>query len=47
MFALYSNSSKNEVTHILHVSKELPLLEDPVELQESDIGSSDANDDNS
>jgi len=36
-----------EVTHILHISKELKSLEDSVELQESDLGSSDANDDNS
>ena len=47
IISLRSCSAKNEVTHILHVSKELPSLEDPVELQESDLGSSDANDDNS
>mmetsp|Transcript_6211 Transcript_6211/g.15403 ORF Transcript_6211/g.15403 Transcript_6211/m.15403 type:complete len:352 (+) Transcript_6211:384-1439(+) len=40
-------NANNEVTHILHVSKELRSLEESTELQESDIGSSDANDDNS
>jgi hypothetical protein len=32
---------------MLHISKELRSLEESVELQESDLGSSDANDDNS
>jgi len=40
-------NADDEVTHILHISKELRSLEDSVELQESDFGSSDANDDNS
>jgi len=39
-------NAKDEVTHILHISKELRSLEDSVEIQESDIGSSDANDEN-
>lgn len=40
-------NANNEVTHIVHVSKELRSLEESTELHESDLGSSDANDDNS
>jgi len=40
-------NSKDEVTHMLHINKELRSLEESVELQESYLGSSDANDDNS
>jgi len=40
-------NAKDEVTHILHISKELRSLEESVELHESDLGGSDANDDNS
>ena len=47
LFFLIDNSTDGEVTHILHISRELKSLEDSVELQESDLGSSDANDDNS
>jgi len=36
-------NSDDEVTHILHMSKELRSLEESTELQESDIGSSDDN----
>lgn len=45
-FFLKPYSAKDEVTHILHVSKELQSLEDVIESQ-SDFLGIDANDENS